>query len=442
MLSRIAVIVSLTMLASGLFASTARVSISSDGVEGNSFSRRAQISGDGRFIVYESEASNLVPNDTNGRRDVFIYDRSTRTVELVSVSSEGAQSNEACLSPSISADGRYVVFMSWASNLVPNFEKHYYQVYIRDLQKKTTELVSISPSGEPANGESGSATISADGKFIAYRSYAKNLVVDDTNEKSDIFVYDRITRKTERVSVSTQGKQGNGDCRDSFRLVPVISADGRFVAFSSESSNLVPHDTNHHKDVFVRDRVSQTTERVSVSSQQKQANSDCEGVSVSADGRFVVFNSSASNLVKSDTNKRMDVFIHDRNSKTTELVSVSTAGLQANENCCLPSVSADGNLVVFESFASNLAGSNKEGRTCIFLRDRLAGTTKQIDVPVKCAQLVDDSSSPAVGDSGRPVITGDGRFIIFESFDPNLVPNDTNEYTDVFICDVLSAGKE
>jgi len=287
---------------------TERVSVATEGTQGDQASYGPSISADGRFVAFESYAANLVNGDTNGKFDEFVHDRQTGTTERVSVASDGTEGNNGSLRrPSISANGRFVAFESTASNLVIGDINGADDIFVHDRQTGTTEWVSIASNGTQGNENSFYPSISADGRFVAFQSNATNLVSGDTNVRQDVFVHDRQTGTTERVSITSNGIQGNNDS-----LVPSISADGRFVAFWSYASNLVSGDTNVYDDVFVRDRQTGTTQRVSVASGGTQGNNDSLNSSISADGQFVVFDSYASNLVSGDTNGTIDVFVHDQ----------------------------------------------------------------------------------------------------------------------------------
>ena len=318
---------------------TTRVSVSSTGAQANdgTFDFPA-ISADGRYVAFSSLGSNLVPGDTNGTDDVFVRDRVAGTTSRVSVSSTGARANLSSRGASISADGRYVAFVSGASNLVPEETNVYVDVFVRDRVAGTTSLVSVTSTGAPADDESCCGTsISADGRYVAFNSLASNLVLGDSNLADDVFVRDRVAGTTRRVSVSSSGAQAN-----SFSVAPSISADGRYVAFVSYASNLVPGDTSRSVDVFVRDLVAGTTTRVSVSSSGAQAMGSSDMPSTSADGRYLAFVSLASNLVPGDTNDTDDVFVRDQVAGTTSRVSVSSTGGQGSGLSFLPSISDDG----------------------------------------------------------------------------------------------------
>jgi|GEM_PF-1585857 len=234
-----------------------RVSVASGGTQGNGDSGCPSISADGRYVAFQSYASNLVPGDTNGTWDVFVHDRLTGQTTRVSVASDGTQGNGDSECPSISADGRYVAFASLASNLVPGDTNGTWDVFVHDRLTGQTTRVSVASGGAQGNSGSWCPSISADGRYVAFQSYASNLVPGDTNGVLDVFVHDRLTGQTTRVSVASDGTQG-----DSYSFGSSISADGRYVAFSSLASNLVPGDTNDKPDIFVAAAVEPTAMRL------------------------------------------------------------------------------------------------------------------------------------------------------------------------------------
>jgi Tol biopolymer transport system component len=240
-------------------------------------------------------------------------------------------------------------------------------------------MVSVSSAGDEGNDHSVIGAISADARFVAFSSWASNLVPGDTNGKVDVFIHDRLLRTTERASVSSNGTQGNDHSGTTGEVC--ISGDGRFVAFTSWATNLVAGDTNEKADIFVWDRLLRTTERVSVSSDGQQANGDSAAPSVNADGAFVAFQSDATNLVPDDTNGYTDVFVRNRLAQTTARISVTTSGEQGNGASYLPSISADGTAVAFTSYAVNLLGGQTYQPSWIFVRDREASTTNGIPLP-------------------------------------------------------------
>ena len=287
-----------------------RISVSSSGKQGDNWSHSSSISADGRYVLLLSDATNLVPGDTNDARDVFIHNRQTGQTTRVSVASDGTQGNAGCYWPIISAGGRYVTFSSDASNLVPDDTNGQKDIFVRDRQTSHTGRVSTTSHGIQGNRESRSPCISADGRYVAFASRASNLVPGDTNDCCDIFIADRHVGEITRISVAWDGTQGNGASDR-----PSISSDGRYVAFSSDASNLVPDDTNGVGDVFVHDRQTGRTTGISVSLNGLQGNGKSWAPHISADGRHVAFSSAASNLAPGDTNGTDDAFVHDQGSE-------------------------------------------------------------------------------------------------------------------------------
>jgi Tol biopolymer transport system component len=439
---------------------------------GNRYSEAPLISADGLVVAFDSHASNLVAGDTNGRNDVFVRDRRSGKTTRVSVRTSGEQSNDASYLRAISDDGRFVVFSSYASNLVAGdtagcsngASLTCSDVFVRDLISGETTRASLGSGGKQANGNSGEAAISANGRFVAFSSYASNLVAGDTNkcvkkypkgisasasryECADVFVRDRATSKIELVSVSSRATQANGD--SGLRGL-AISGNGRYVAFASEASNLVAaagaRCTEARlarvtcSDVFVRDRVTGETTRVSVGNGGEQANGASYEPSISADGRFVAFTSEASNLVVGDTNScpRLgcpDVFVRDRAIGKTTRVSLSSDGKRLSGPSFEPSISADGRYVVFaatlvvDGAKTCAAVAQRETVACrdVFVRDRATGKTERVSVS--------SAGEQANGYSDNPAISADGRFVIFSSAASGLVFGDTNNLRDVFARD-------
>ena len=409
---------------SALGQTTRLVSVDSNGIQGNKASNFPRLSADGRFVAFESFANKLVAHDTNGTWDVFVHDRLSGTTEFVSVSSANVLGNGLSEEAAITPDGRYVAFASFASNLVAGDHNGTIDIFVRDRLTRTTECVSVNLSGWPGNDGSSFPSISADGRFVAFSSWAKNLVPGDTNARPDVFVRDRQAGSTELVSVDSAGNQGNASSLLDYSW-STISADGRCVAFWSYANNLVSGDVNTIEDVFVHDRQTGTTERVSVDSSGHESDGQSSMVSISADGNLVGFVSYADNLVTGDTNGVADAFVHDRQSGATERVNVDSVGTQGDDRCGYPPVfSGDGRFVAFDSAASNLVSGDTNGFADVFLHDRQSGTTERVSV----------SSNGAEGDSfsEAPAISADGRIVAFQSAASNLVPGDTNFTYDDF----------
>jgi archaellum component FlaF (FlaF/FlaG flagellin family) len=247
-------------------------------------------------VAFNSDASNIVPGDTNDKTDIFVRDTLTNTTTRVSVDSAGNQANNGSYDLSISADGRFVAFYSGASNIVPG-DTNAGGVFVRDTLTNTTTRVSVDSAGNRANNYSNYPSISADGRFVAFSSLASNLAPGDTNTTYDIFVRDTLTNTTTRVSVDSAGNPGNLDSK-----FPSISADGRFVAFTSGGFY-----RNSSRDVFVRDTLTNTTTNVSADSAGNPGYSVTS--SISADGRFVAFDSSSSYFLPRDTNNTANIFV-------------------------------------------------------------------------------------------------------------------------------------
>jgi Tol biopolymer transport system component len=400
------VLFALATLAGSAFAQalTQRSSVSTSGTQasGDSGNFGMSISPDGRFVAFTSFAGDLVAGDVNGFADVFVHDRMTGVTELVSVASSGAQGNGDSYFASISDDGRYVAFVSQATNLVPVDTNGVADVFVRDRQLGTTQRVSISTSGAQGDLQSGSTSpsISGDGHFVAFDSNATTLVALDLNGSRDVFVRDLQNGTTELVSVDSNAVHGNGASYG-----PSISFDGRWVAFASDATNLVTGDTNGVTDIFVRDRVNAATARVSVNSTDGQANGQSLFAAISGDGHFVAFQSVATNLVAGDTNGSSDVFVHDLYYNTTERVSVDSNRVQGNSDSSVPSISHDGRFVTFESTASNLVTGDVNGFADVFLRDQQTGTTELVSVDSTGALANGDSGyHSGVSSDGRFVI--------------------------------------
>lgn len=325
----------------------------------------ASVSADGRFVAFATGLS-LESNDTNGMDDAYVYDTKLGQTVLASQSSGGAIGNGWTDAQVISANGRYVVFESDSSTLVPGDTNGGMDIFVRDLQSGTTERVSVSSAEAQADSSSFNPSISGDGRYVIFHSGARNLVSGDTNGEDDVFVRDRLNGTTERVSVSSSGAQSNGGSGTAAYLQSQISADGRYVVFSSSATNLVPNDTNGRRDAFIRDRQLGLTEIVNVSSTEVQGNADAGGATVSSDGRFVAFSSAASNLVSSDLNGLSDSFVRDREAGTTVRVSVSSQGAQGNGASSASIITADGTGVLFNSTATNLVDVVVGGREVYF----------------------------------------------------------------------------
>lgn len=395
-----------------------------------------------------------------------------------SVTFSGAAGDRASWYPSISGDGRYLAFASWASNIIPNDNNRRQRcarglypdcpsasdIFVRDLRNGVTERVSVSSSGEEGNDISQFPYISRDGRYVVFISFASNLVPGDTNGDEDVFIHDRLTRKTERISVSSIGGEGikpsltdneyqwrEGD--GYFSGAAVVSADGRYVAFDSPLKGLDPRDQNGYRDVFLHDRVTRTTTLITRGYDGKLADLDTWVDAITPDGRFVLMTSLASNLVPGDDNggpqdkalfSGVDVFLFDAVTRTTIRVSESPAGEDGNGFSEWGSISDDGRYVSFTSQASNFVEGDTSGTADVFVRDLVTGSISRI-APIGGDQQLEsepetvtghgDNYSPSSINYVRTYLSGDGRFVVFSSRAPNLVPGDGNAARDVFLFD-------
>jgi Tol biopolymer transport system component len=353
------------------------------------------LSADGRYVAFWA----------NSDANVLVRDRQAGSTSLVPGPASAFQ-----YQPATSADGN-VVALTVGS-----------EVYAYDVLTGKTTLVSQDPNGKPGGGSSASPTISGDGRYIAFSSYSKKLTPQNPDPVRNEFVRDMKTGKTEQVNVTSKGKPANGMCHH-----PSISADGRYVAFESNATNIV----NGTKgwNIFVRDLKSDKTRVASLTSSGKKENDKSANPWISGDGRYVVFESRATNLVKDDTNKKYDIFRRDLKQGKTVRVSVSSSGKQANGNSRFPSISNHGGYIAFYSEATNLVSGDTNKVSDAFFRDERKGKTARVSV----SSSGEEANSGSI-DQAPPSITGDGLFVAFTSAATNLVPDDTNgSESDVFL---------
>ena len=408
-----------------------RVSIATDGAQANGGGRNPVISADGRFVAFDSWASNLVPGDTNGSGDVFLHDRETGETVCVSVTPDGTPGNYLSEDPSMSPDGRYIAFYSVASDLVADDTNGLPDVFVRDRVTGETERLNVVIDGwEWEEWESPPwpclPAISGDGRWVIC------LYGYGGTDYADVLSYDRETDETTRVSVATDGT------RSWTMSPPAISADGRYVTFTSDDWYLVPEPDwwEWWENVFVHDRETGETTWESGSSSGAAPDADCLAPALSGDGRLVVFVSEATTLVPGlpEYNVQSHVFLRDREAGETTLMDVGLDGEPANHCADSPGISADGRYVLFSSWAGNLVPgtpTNEYGVSDLFalyLRDRERGRTSCLSI----------AEGGAFADGGSAAISADGRYVAFVSGSPNLVPDDTNEVGDIFVRDRVS----
>ena len=340
------------------------VSVNANGEEGDQGSFAPSISEDGRFVAFTSTATNLAGDDCdNGFNQIYVHDRTTGTTHCVSVNSNGREANQDSDASSISADGQWIAFDSAATNLSGNkCDNGFRHVYVRDRNSDTTICVSVRTNGDEGNGPSVDPSISADGRFVVFHSTATNLSDRCDNGNSHIYRHDLDTGETICVSVNTEGKQGNGNS-----TLARLSADGRFVAFQSNPTNITTRCNNGFTHIYVRDTVEQRTTCASIDKNGNQGNNHSGQASISSNGRFVAFSSAASNLGnKQCQSGNVQVFVRDRSNETTNCASVGPKKVEGNGQSINPALAADGTLVVFESEASNLVKKDTNNLRDVF----------------------------------------------------------------------------
>jgi Tol biopolymer transport system component len=410
---------------------TGRVSVDSTGAQGDDFSQISCLSFDGRFVLFESDATNLVSGDTNGLTDIFVHDRLTGTTERVNVDSSGNEAvDDRCAIDNItciSADGRFVSFYGWASNLAPGVDTNGSSgsnVFFHDRLTGITEAIDVTPAGV-CTSESSGGSMSSDGRFVAFTSAGLDLLAGGTNGMWHVWVHDRATGLNEIASVDSSGNEGNDRSSDG----QYISADGRFVCFGSFATNLVPGIT-HGEHVYVHDRQTGVTELVDMDPNGLPGNDAGIAGPMSSDGRYVTFWSESSNLGEHGTNGSWHVFLRDRATGIVELMSVDSNGIQGDAGGEFPSITADGRFVAFGSFSTNLVPNDTNSKEDLFVHDRLTGMTTRWNV------RPDGSQSDWTGlyfAASFPGFSGDGRFLSFTAWSDDLVGGDTNGVRDVFV---------
>jgi len=436
---------------------TFRASLAPSGSELTGPSDRPKITPDGRYVVFQTRAANLLPGDTNGRIDIYRKDLNTGSVARVTVELKGpdptpdGNPNEDCTNPTITPDGRFVIFESSAEDLVDGDGNGNTDIFIRDMNLTVFDplnpsftvppisRVSVNTTGGDPNSISFHGSVSDDGRYVVFQSFADNLVAGDTNFGSDIFVRDTLFNITIRVNTDVSGNEADAF---SFSSNPVISGDGSTVAFDSDASNLVTTDFNGFRDVFVKRwlAVIPDVTRVSVEGPADDdgdldgdefdldnANGESGSPSLSETGRFVAFVTDATDLIRGDSGLAADVYIRDVLLGVSRRCSVTTLGGEASQASNEPQVSRDGRWVVFQSNTPDLVQGDTNNAEDIFLRDTVSNITIRISVATYGVE-----SSPFFPNR-NPSITGDGRFVAFASLASNLAPNDTNGANDIYI---------
>jgi Tol biopolymer transport system component len=428
----------------------------------NGGSTNPVISGDGRYIVFESLSNDVSPDarqtpcdiDFDGYldnkcRNIYLYDRELNQAELVTVGRNNFPAEGSSFYPSINDNGDYIAFMSFAGNLDEDDESwcikdeirtSCQQIFLNDRTTDQIHWISRAFNGGSPDGNSYLATASAlssDGRFLVYMSYATNLVEEDSNESPDVFLYDRTTEKTSRLSLSSEGEQGNGPS-----YFPFISGNGEYVAFVSMATNLVPDDTNGEPDIFVYSLATREISRVSIASDGREANSFSDYPALSDDGRYILFESPASNLVPEDNNTYCeidgdrntrdncrDIFMHDRQTGETSRVSVGTEGDESNNLSMGNYLAGNSQILVFASLASNLVSEDNNGTFDVFVRDTENQETIRISLSSDGEEGNHHSGIAVDPVQWRPSfgISNNGRYIVFSSSSDTWIERDWND---------------
>ncbi len=410
-----------------------RVSVSTAGVEGNADSMviggRRVVSEDGRYVVFTSWATNLVPDDTNGVEDVFVRDRWLGVTRRASVDLAGGNADGPSFDASISADGRYVVFTSAATDLVPNDRNWEYDIFVRDLWLGVTTRVSVNPEGGDATDDSSEASISSYGRYVAFVTWARLLTPADTDwGPRDVIVRDMKLGTNTLATVGADGDQAEEACWEA-----AIAGSGRRVGFISSADNLVANDGNTWMDVFVRDLDTDETIRVSLDAAGGDPDNRSRHPRLSDDGQWVTVWSFASDLVSGDTNDQADIFIRDLDHGVTTRINRSNTGEQTvARGSWYPDISGDGRYVAYLTDATNLFPNDTNDCGDIMGYDRVTGVTSHLSA----------TSAGGLSDrwSNNPSLSRDGRYVVFESLATDMVPGDTNDVWDVFIAQGPATG--
>lgn len=388
----------------------------------NDLSEDAVISSDGAFVAFVSEADNLVPDDEDSVDDIFLYEVATGAIERISFNPSEPISSRSSSTPSISADGRYVGFISGRNNLIENDDNNRDDVFVFDRLNGTYERADVTESGAATLASTREAVMSRNGRYVAFASGDPNVVSDDTNAASDIFVRDLQMATTSRVTLDESGQEISGA---DFELFAV--SDNGEVVFVSDSA-LVAEDTNTRDDVYLVSTTPGSLELISIAPSGDAGNGTSDQAAISADGQHVAFVSGAEDLVASDSNSREDIFLRNRQSGTTILVSLSSTDEQADIGSELPSVNANGTQVAFKSTATNLVENDFAFQGDIFVRNVSAGTTARATEAAPPGVPSPSSNGPGE----LPAMTDSASHIVFESSASDLIANVGNEQTQIY----------
>lgn len=388
-------------------------------------SRNPSISADGTRVVYFSRASNLVPGDTEGRFDIFLYDTVDETTTRISVDPAGLGGNSDSTNPKISADGDRIVYSSLASNLVAGDTNNRYDIFLYDIPTATTTRLSVDDAGNQSIGTSAVGSISADGTRIVFNSNASDLLPDTAGDFFNVYLHDTTTNTTTLI---TRDRSGEGSANESSYPLSTsgISGDGTRIVFASKASNLVEGDSNRTQDVFMYDTTTATTTKINGGEPDGRPSGE---PAISTDGTKIAFSSSSRNVIPGSITSVRSIFLYDVATGTTVLVSANAAGEPGIVGSERPAISADGTRISFASFASNLVPDDT-GRVDIFVYDTTTGAPTRINMTANGGEANRDSLESA--------LSADGTRIVYTSKATNLVAPDTNGWQDVFLFDATT----
>jgi hypothetical protein len=388
--------------------------------KGNAESEYPSLSANGRFIAFSSHATNLHAADRDDIADIFVADRVTGKVRLVSITADGTKGNWDSYSPGISDDGTKVVFTSYSDNIHPDDLDTYTDVYVKDLRTGELRLVSTTSSEEKSNNACYNSVISGDGTAVAFHTLATNLDARDTDGFEDVYVKDLLTGDLTLATAGTSGNKGNF-----FSLYPSISQDGSRVTFYTLSNNWDPRDTDFAYDVYVKDVLTGEMILASTSDAGVKSNTNCFDPQISGDGTVVVFDSNATNLDAGDTDSLSDVYWKDLETGEMRLVSAAASGVKGNSYSYGSAVSGDGTMVTFLSWSQNLDPADPDDRVDAFRKNVATGAIS----------LATSSDTGVKGNAETlgATVSANGAFVGFYTQATNLDPKDGDFTPDVYV---------
>ena len=391
------------------------VSRTAIGEPANGESESPAINADGRWVAFSSRASNLVPEDTNGVADVFVFDRQTQTMMRASVSSEGVQGNGPSTHPSMSADGRFVAFLSAASNLDAIDDTNQApDIFLRDRRDGITLRVTVDRVGRQTDDESGRPAMSANGRLVVFASKARTLAPGGVEGTWQVYLRDPFVGISDRISGG---------------LNPAISASGDTVAFEAMHLNGIQNDRGPFgmTNIYTYDHKTGAVNKISQYSYDGHWAGSSERATLNADGRVIAFESGSA-LMAEDGNRERDIYIYDQEVGGLDIASRNGMHGSANGRSEYPSLSADGRFIAFVSEASNLVAWDTNKVADIFVHDRRSGATSRVNLG--------PHGEPANAPSSEPMLSADGRFLAFASQASNLLPKFTHQWTDIFVAEL------